>query len=160
LAGTLVYLDVGSTSAVHESLDQRPAAERTAVVQTRMDQDDPNSQAALIDQVLTGSVDPEPLTWPALASGPRELTDHDGATVVLRNEPDLAPGTGAQGAVIIDDGAWPVAQEEGALHTGAAGALGLRPGDEVTIVSGDQEHRITVTALCEPRDANEERLGC
>src|SRR5699024_1487236 len=98
LAGTLVYLDVGSTSAVHESLDQRPAAERTAVVQTRMDQDDPNSQAALIDQVLTGSVDPEPLIWPALASGPRELTDHDGATVVLRNEPDLAPGTGAQGA--------------------------------------------------------------
>lgn len=159
LAGTLVYLDIGSTAAVHQSLAERPGNERTAVAQTRLDQSDPHTQDTIGQQELTGALDPAPTIWPAMVSGPRELVEHDDAELVLRSEPDLAPGAevGGTGAVTVVDGQWPADDDEGALHSQAAEALGLTAGDEVSFTSGSTEYQVLITALWEPVDSDDSR---
>lgn len=189
LAGTMVYLDVGSTAAVHQSLDERPADERTTVIQTRFDQSQPGAQDQTVRQILTGSVSPDPQIWHSLITAPRAMVGHEVPDVeepalILRHEGDLPPAaghnsaeqhTGTEHTETADDtadddahdgdpltlvsGTWPSATGEGALHAGAAAALELSDGDEVTVVSGGSEHSIRVTALWEPTEPDHSRWG-
>lgn len=159
LAGTLVYLDLGSTAAVQSSLRERPAADRGAVVQTRLDQADPAGQDATVQQILSDSVEPAPPIWHAVVTGARELPDHGDAALVVHAEQSLAPGAQDPQDVTVVAGEWPTNAHEGALHAGAADALDLDAGEELTFVSGGQEYPVRITALWQPSDPDQARWG-
>lgn len=137
LAGTLVYLDIGSTTAVHQSLKERPAPERTTVIQTRFDQSEPVAQDEAVRQMLRGSVSRDPHLWHALITAPRALVDHEVAGVdepalILRHESDLPPATPSNST----GGSNSTEQEASTEHRDTADDDAANDGDPLTLVSG------------------------
>ena len=141
LAGTVTYLSTSSAAAVQSVLEESEGSASTVTVQTRMS-DDPAVQDTAVrsaaEDLLPGAAVTSTVRTPPLAVAGAE------ADLVLLDDPGLAQHA------TLSEGEWPAVPAQGALHAGAAEALGVEVGDELRI--GEEEMPVVVTGLWQPVD--------
>ena len=159
IAGTVGYSAAAASTAARGALTEGEPTQTGVQVQTRL-AEDPRRQDARARSTITEAFAPAPVSIGRLVVTEPRPARADGAEVegelVLVGGPELAPGEAPGDLVTVLEGTWPQgdggagedAPAPGALHVGAARALGLSVGD--TLVVG--ERTVEVTALWQPVD--------
>lgn len=142
ITGSRALLASTVHTALEETIASAPGDERVILLQTRLaDAQQADAGTELISAALPGSVIHQSVRTP-----PLPVKEFDGERLTLTTGPQIPD------EAELLDGTWPESPGEGALHQGAAEALGLVVGDEITIVAEGQESPLRVTGTWVPTD--------
>ncbi|KUG51943.1 hypothetical protein AVL62_08415 [Serinicoccus chungangensis] len=162
IAGTVGYSAAAASTAARGALTEGESTQTGVQVQTRL-AEDPRRQDEQARRTITGAFAPAPVSIGRLVVTEPRPVGVDGADaareLVLVGGPELTLGEAPGDLVTVLEGTWPPttgagagdgvdAPAPGALHVGAARALGVSVGDTVVV----DDRAVEVTALWQPVD--------
>ncbi|MBZ2198621.1 FtsX-like permease family protein [Occultella gossypii] len=165
LAGTVTYLDTASAAAVRTVLADAGGARSTATVQTRLDGDGVDQDAAA-RAVIAADLPGDALAWrtlrtvgvPVASGAGSDGSDGSGEDA----DGDPAGGSDANLVLGVDEsitefadltaGAWPTEPTEAALQAEAAETLGLEVGDVIALGVEDAQVPLTLVGTWRAAD--------
>lgn len=157
IAGTIGYSQAAATTAARLALTETVPTEAGIQVQTRLAAD-PAVQDQEARRLIDSAFTPSPVrVQRTLGSDPRPVAGSSDTVVVLAGEALLPADPRFDRLVQVADGQWPDGPGPeggpvpGALHRGAAEALGVTTGD--TLVVGGTP--VVVRAIWQPVDAQD-----